>query len=331
MERLLQALPVRMWPVGVRYLATLAIMVVAMTMQLGLNYHAGFDTLFLLLPAVFLTGLLFDRGSGLLAAFCAILVCAFWIVPQTFAEHLLPTTLFSVTAVGAAVAAETLRREVITVAAAERAKSALLRELAHRTKNNLAVLSALVRLQAKADPGIAAALETTARRIHILAEVYDHLTLREDAKYVSMRDYLTDICNKITSALGESPVAIAVEADELLLSSEQAVPLAIIANELVTNCLKYAFPDNRAGLIAVAFRAGERLELTVTDNGIGLNGAPRPSGLGSRIVAMLAQQLNGSLSYQQLAPGCRVVFSAPLPRSGVAQPLGRVVPAPAVA
>ena len=72
MEKLLQALPVRTWPVSVRYLATAAIMVIATALQVGLNYHSGFDSLFLLLPAVFLTGLLFDRGSGLLAALCAI-------------------------------------------------------------------------------------------------------------------------------------------------------------------------------------------------------------------------------------------------------------------
>src|ERR1051325_4362848 len=137
MGRLSQFLPGPAWPITMRYLAAIAIMVVATAIQLGLNQQSGLDGVFLLPPAVFVAGVLFDGAACLLAAFFAIAVGAFWIFPRTTPEFLLAATLFSMTALGAAGVAQALRRRIAMVVTAERAKNALLRELAHRTKNNL--------------------------------------------------------------------------------------------------------------------------------------------------------------------------------------------------
>ncbi|MCC8940792.1 sensor histidine kinase, partial [Bradyrhizobium sp. Arg68] len=82
--------------------------------------------------------------------------------------------------------------------------------------------------------------------------------------------------------------------------------IGMIANELVTNALKYAFPGDRAGNVLVSLSKGDGIELTAADNGIGLQGSTDPGGLGSRIVQLLAQQLDGEIVYERLNPGLRV-------------------------
>ena len=150
-------------------------------------------------------------------------------------------------------------------------------------------------------------------RIQIMAQVYDHLTIRADRKVVDARQYLTDICHYLTASIsGTSPVAIKADADELYIHSEQAVPIAIIVNELVTNSLKYAFPEGRAGLIQVTLRADDDVVLSVTDNGVGIRGE-RPVSVGSRILSLLTQQLGGTITRENLASGCRVALRMPKP------------------
>src|SRR5262245_19531975 len=121
------------------------------------------------------------------------------------------------------------------------------------------------------------------------------------------------ICQHLSASIsGASPVAIKADADELYIHSEQAVPLGIIVNELVTNSLKYAFPEGRAGLVHVALRADHEVVLSVTDNGVGIRGE-RPEGIGYRVVSLLTQQLGGTLTQEDLAAGCRVTLRMPKP------------------
>ena len=315
MEKLLEFIPGPKLPLPLRYGLTVVIVTVCALLQIGLQAQSRFPGFFLMLPGIFLCGLLFDRGSGFLAAFLSVLFSIFGISPELHSpEDILPYTLFGVTAAGTALVAEVLRTVMIRLVESERSKTVLLQELAHRTKNNLAILGALVRLQAKdKEPAVAEALENTSRRIIVLAEVYDHLMLREDTKVVDARQYLQEVFEKIQSALNPgTPIAITTESDEYYMPSTQAVPLAIIANELVTNAYKYAFSDGRPGHIHVALKVQDTIELSVTDNGIGFKDSQTPEGLGSRIIALLTQQLGGSLHYERLEAGCRVVLRIPV-------------------
>ena len=298
-----------------RYAIAAAIMFVCSVLQIGLKAQADFAGVFLLLPGIVLSGLVCDRGSGLFAAVIASTVAAFLI----YSDHhgfrsLMPWVLFAITAVGVAAVSNWLRVEMKRALTAEETKTVLLLEMAHRTKNNLSILSSMVRLQARnGDSSVAAALEGTARRIQVMAEVYDQLSIDDDVRQVDMRNFLSEIVEKVFHTLAATgPVTFKVICDKIYLPSQQALALGIIANELVTNSLKYAFPGERSGTIVVQFSAVNGIELTVSDNGVGLLGNQRPRGLGSRIILLLVQQLNGVLSHERLEPGTRIRVRAPV-------------------
>src|SRR5206468_10226684 len=101
-------------------------------------------------------------------------------------------------------------------------------------------------------------------------------------------------------------IAVKVEADEVNLRTEQAIPLGLIVNELVTNALKHAFPDDRSGTVAITLRNTKpSLTLIVEDNGIGCP-PTREERLGSRLTRLLAQQLGATVTWERGEPGCRV-------------------------
>lgn len=146
----------------------------------------------------------------------------------------------------------------------------------------------MMRLHAK-HPDVTAseALREMAERVQVMAQVYDHLIIRAVRKVVDAREYLTEICQHLTASIsGTSPVVIKADADELYIHSEQAVPIAIIVNELLTNV------EGRAGLIQVTLRAGDEVVLSVSENGVGAHRG-QLEGVGSRIVSLLSQQLGG--------------------------------------
>ena len=302
-------------PVVVRHCLAIAVMLVCTVLQVALQMLTGYPGYFLLLPGVFLSGLIFDRGTGILAAAIALGVGAYLSYgANTGVDYLAANGLFAITAAGTAIVAEFLRAEMRRVMQADKTKALLLQEMAHRTKNNLAVLSAMIRLQARnADAKVATALEATARRIHVVAEVYDHLSLKQDLRLVSMRYFLTDVVEKVFESLAPSgPIAFHVRSEDVQLPSNQALAIGIIANELVTNSLKYAFPDNRPGHVTVEFAAAREIELAVSDNGVGHDGSKgNPSGLGSRIIMLLTEQLGGTLEYAGGQPGLCARLRAP--------------------
>ena len=140
-----------------------------------------------------------------------------------------------------------------------------------------------------------------------MAEVYDHLMLRDQTKIVDLKQYIGDIARRLMSlGGGDKPVAVRCELDEAYAHSEVAVPIAIIINELVTNSIKYGFPDERPGQILIKLHSNDELVISVSDDGVGM---PSPEqarkGVGSKVVALLVQQLNGKLVYEDAQPGCR--------------------------
>lgn len=292
-----------------RYSISACIMVVCAVLQMGLQMQTGAPGFFLLLPGVFISGLIFDHGSGILAAVIAIIVGAYLSYPGEFAlDYLSTNALFAITAAGTAVIAEFQRIELRRVMMADKTKALLLQELAHRTKNNLAILGSMIRLEARhGGPELARPLEATARRLQVMAEVYDHLSPKEDSRSVNMRYFLNDVVEKVfESLLPSAPVAFQVSCEDFSLPHNQALAIGIITNELVTNSLKYAFPNETAGHITVSLSNRQGIELSVSDNGVGVSTPADPAGLGSRIVQLLTQRLEGEITYERLSPGLRV-------------------------
>ncbi len=280
---------------------------------MALRMQTGAPGDFLLLPGIFLSGLIFNRGSGVLAAVIAVAVSAYVAYPGSSGfNYLVTNALFAITAAGTAVVAEFQRSELRRVVLADKNKAVLLQEMAHRTKNNLAILGGMMRLEARhGSPEVAAAMEATARRLQVMAKVYDHLSFKEDSGSVNMRYFLNDVVEKVFQSLAPSaPIAFQVVCDEVYHPHNEALAIGIIAKELGTNSLKYAFPDDRPGHVTVAFAGGAGMELSVFDNGRGLPDATAPGGLGSRIVQLLTQQLEGEIAYERLDPGLLARLSA---------------------
>ncbi|MGY3355071.1 hypothetical protein ACVWZK_001734 [Bradyrhizobium sp. GM0.4] len=196
-------------PSPVRYGISAGIMGACAMLQTALQMQTEVPGYFLLLPGVFLSGLIFDRGAGIFAAVIAVGVGAYIGSAGGFGLDFLATnSLFAITAAGTAIVAEFQRAELRRVMLADKTKAVLLQEMAHRTKNNLAILSGMIRLEARHGGAEAAAALEAARRLQVMAEVYDHLSLKEDSRSVNMRYFLTEVVDKVFQSLAPSgPVA----------------------------------------------------------------------------------------------------------------------------
>jgi two-component sensor histidine kinase len=204
------------------------------------------------------------------------------------------------------------------VRAALREKTILLKEVHHRVKNNLAVVSSLLAMQAEtASPGAARALLDSQLRLQSMALLHEYLYGTDQLDRVDFHDYAQKLTGELASAFRTSSrsVAIQVDAENLELELTRAIPCGLILNELVSNALKYGFPGWRKGTIRVEFRrvAPGKLLLAVGDDGMGL--APgwdwtKADSMGLRIVQLLSHQLEGSL---ELSPGPGTRFELVFP------------------
>jgi len=312
MERLLLLLPSRPQPIIVRYGITTAIVVVLFLLQVGLYSYSGFIGLFLMMPGIFLAGVMFDRGSGFYASLLSVVLTSwFFLRDWLFLDsQSIALILFFLVGLGLAAASEALRKALEKSQAAERHNELMFRELMHRTRNNLASVSSLLRLQARASttPETRGALDAAAGRVQVMTDVHEFLRNPGPSGTVDMSDYLEELCRKLGDALrGARPVAVEVSAEHVELSRERAEAIGLIVNELVTNSLKYAFPDGRPGLIAVTLRQDGEIVLLVEDNGIGCPTEIK-EGLGSRLIQLMAQQLRGEITREAIDPGCRVML-----------------------
>ena len=316
MERFLYFLPPKPQSVAIRYGISALLAAISLGLFAAMQAQNGFIGLFILLPGIFLAGLMFDRGSAFFATGVAVAGVLWLLRSEWNSAFALPVFLFTFVAIAFGTIAEVLRKEMEKVVASEKSKSLLLQEIAHRTKNNLAILSAMVRLQARSlGQEASSALDVTSQRIQTMAEVYDHLMLRDQTKIVDLKEYIGDIVRRLMALGGGKPVAMRCELAEAYAHSEVAVPIAIIINELVTNSIKYGFPDDRTGHILVQLHADDELVLSVSDNGIGMPAIEQArQGVGSKVVSLLAQQLNGTLVYEDAKPGCRTILRMQKPK-----------------
>ena len=197
----------------------------------------------------------------------------------------------------------------------------LVREVFHRVKNNLGTVYSLIDFekQASADQQVRRTLTTVQNRVASIALVHEHVHATPHEARVSSRVYLESLCEQLRSMAPEG-LEIAVDADDLVWSTELAVPCGLIVNELVTNALKHAYPDGRQGRIRVELLANADREATVSvaDDGIGMPDDFAPtSSVGWKLVTALTEQLRGRLDIQTQG-GTRITLRFPF-ADGVAK------------
>lgn len=214
-------------------------------------------------------------------------------------------------------------RDRYAALAAER--EMLLREVNHRVGNSLQIIASLLHLQAASSTvdDVKAALTNAMGRVAAVAQVHRRLYTSHDLKSVMLNQYLEALLEDLRrSAEGNRMSRLTLNAEPIEIDPDRAVAIGIIVNELVMNAVKYAYP-NGAGPIHVALaRDGDDLELSIADDGVGLQAKPdaRSTGMGQRIVGAMAGKLDADVTRDPAHPGTRMVLRFSAAATGIAPP-----------
>jgi two-component sensor histidine kinase len=190
----------------------------------------------------------------------------------------------------------------------------LLKEIHHRVKNNLEMVKSLIALQsAKLEDGASKeAMLASQNRVQSMGIIHQKLYQGENLGSIEMKDYFINLGEGVLDTFNaEEKVKIECAMDDLNLDVDTAVPIGLIVNELLTNALKYAFPEGAKGQINISLvKENNDLLLKVTDNGIGKTEGSKPkgTGFGTQLIQLLTQQLNGTIS-EDYKNGTAVFFN----------------------
>lgn len=192
----------------------------------------------------------------------------------------------------------------------------LTREMSHRVKNSLTSVVGLLRVQARSAPSqeVKNALEDASLRVSTIAEVHDHLWRSSHVGFVELADFMTELCKKLRGNTGKH--TLHCDADPMLLSADHAIPLGLLINELVTNAVKYAYPEGSGEIEVSAREIDGHLHVEVSDHGTGLPEGfdidqPRAS-LGFKVVTGMVRQLRGHLTLSKDRKGTRFLLDLPI-------------------
>ena len=206
-----------------------------------------------------------------------------------------------------------VRKKSNALLAAKNAENELLlKEIHHRVKNNLEIVSSLLALQSAQidDQGIKDAMQEGQNRVQSIGIVHQKLYQRDNLAAIEMKDYFINLSESILDSFGaEDRVTIECVMDQLDVDIDTAVPLGLIVNELLTNTLKYAFPNGRKGNVRIKLEKKPEgvLHLEVADNGVGKSGVTQGTGFGGQLVSLLTRQLSGSMR-EEVKNGLTVSF-----------------------
>ncbi|MET4312731.1 histidine kinase dimerization/phosphoacceptor domain -containing protein [Bradyrhizobium sp. RT4b] len=195
----------------------------------------------------------------------------------------------------------------------------LTREMSHRVKNSLASVVGLLRVQSRSAQSeeVREALKDASSRITTIAQVHDHLWRSARIGYVDIADFGGELCRKLQETV---PHTVRCSFGHLMISADQAIPLGLLINELVTNSAKHAYPDGSGEIHVSGERRGADFHVEVSDQGIGLPkdfdiDQPRAS-LGFKVIKSLLAQLDGRIEMASNMPtGVTVRLDIPLETS----------------
>jgi PAS domain S-box-containing protein len=183
-------------------------------------------------------------------------------------------------------------------------KETLLQEIHHRVKNNLQVISSLLRLQSRQirDQQALELFKDSQNRVQAMALIHEKLYQSSNLAFIDFQEYITSLVGNLCRSydIYRQAITFKVNVNQVSLAIDTAIPCGLIINELVANSLKYAFPDNRGGEISISLESmhSGQFILTISDNGVGLPenlDFRNTSSLGLQLVCRLSKQLEGSI------------------------------------
>jgi PAS domain S-box-containing protein len=177
-------------------------------------------------------------------------------------------------------------------------KEMLLKEIHHRVKNNLMIISSLLSIQSRfiKDKEALGIFKESQNRAKSMALIHERLYKSTDLKRIDMGDYIRTLANDLfhTYITNNQKIEIKLDVEDIMVDINTSIPLGLIINEIITNALKHAFPDDMSGTILISFnRLGDKLKLEVSDDGIGF-----PKDLDYKNTSSMGLQLVNSLSDQ---------------------------------
>jgi two-component sensor histidine kinase/HAMP domain-containing protein len=201
---------------------------------------------------------------------------------------------------------ETRKRAEEKIKASLLEKETMLKEIHHRVKNNLQVISSLLNMQSSylQDEKAKEMLRNSMDRVSTMARIHTMLYQSADMSRVDFGGFIKDLAGRLRQSHGiaESPVGIHTNVSDVSLTIETSIPCGLILNELVTNALKHAFPEGRGGEINIGMQLeGKQVVLKIQDNGIGFPEAldfQHTKSLGLELVNLLVGQINGTIDLQ---------------------------------
>jgi len=186
-------------------------------------------------------------------------------------------------------------------------KEVMLKEIHHRVKNNLQVISSLLNLQAKQvkDERVREIMRVGMNRVRSIALIHEKLYQSRTLSSIDYSEYIRKMAGYLFQTYNVDPglIQVTVDADKILFTIDQAIPVSLMLNELLSNALKYAFPDGRAGQIRIDIhKEGDNYIFIVADNGVGLPEGidlEKTDTLGLQLVDTLVKQVQGSLEIER--------------------------------
>lgn len=201
---------------------------------------------------------------------------------------------------------------------AEERNHLMTQEVSHRVKNSLALVASLLGLQSRSttSPEARQALEDAYARVQTIAQIHDRLWRQYDAQSVDLCGFLNDLCHKLQETAMEHRLEF--HGQSIMISTDRAISLGLLLNEIVTNAFKHAYPEGGGGPVGVRLSAGGgQLRLDVADQGVGLPAgfdfSKHRQSLGSRLIVNITRQLQAQVEAGANNPsGARFIVTVPI-------------------
>lgn len=198
-------------------------------------------------------------------------------------------------------------------------KGVLLKEVYHRVKNNLQIVTSLLNLQAEAtgDLPVKSQLTESIKRVNAMAIVHEMLYQSENKANIKLKKYIDTLLDYLFKITRDNikRIEFVIDVEDISISLDKAIPCGLIVNELISNSLKHAFPESRSGRVSLMIKQnGENVLMQVMDDGVGMKThevAVDGSKLGLSLIKSLSRQLNGKLSLESIN-GTRIEIVFPL-------------------